>query len=161
MIKFDVVKIQKPDDVNAILGQSHFIKTVEDLEEILVTSVPGIKFGIAFCESSGPRLIRYTGNDEELTKLAIDNAQNVGAGHFFIILLRAAYPINVLNSIKHCQEVVNIYAASANPIEVIIAETEQGRGVMGVIDGLTPIGVEGEEEKKARHEFLRKIGYKK
>lgn len=161
MLKFEVIKIQKPEDVNAILGQSHFIKTIEDLEEILVTSVPGIKYGIAFCESSGPRLIRHTGNDEELTKLAIDNAKNVGAGHFFIILLRAAYPINVLNSIKHCQEVVNIYAASANPIEVIIAETEQGRGVMGVIDGLTPLGVEGEEEKKTRHEFLRKIGYKK
>ncbi len=161
MLKFDVVKIVKPDDVNSILGQSHFIKTVEDIEEILVTSVPGIKFGIAFCESSGPRLIRYSGNDEELTNLAIENAKNVGAGHFFILLLRNSFPINVLNSLKHCQEIVNIYAASANPVEVIVAETEQGRGVMGVIDGLSPLGVECPEDKKARHEFLRKIGYKK
>ncbi len=161
MLKFDIVKIVKPDDVNSILGQSHFIKTVEDIEEILVTSVPGIKFGIAFCESSGPRLIRYSGNDEELTNLAIENAKNVGAGHFFILLLRNSFPINVLNSLKNCQEIVNIYAASANPVEVIVAETEQGRGVMGVIDGLSPIGVETPEDKKARHEFLRKIGYKK
>jgi len=161
MLKWDVVKIEKPEDVNAILGQSHFIKTVEDLEEILVTSVPGIKFGIAFCESSGPRLIRFAGNDDELTKLAIENAQKVGAGHFFIILIRGAYPINILNAIKHCQEVANIYCASANPIEVIVAETEQGRGVMGVIDGLSPLGVETEEDKRKRHEFLRKLGYKK
>ncbi|MEO0199098.1 MAG: adenosine-specific kinase [candidate division WOR-3 bacterium] len=161
MLKFDVIKIQKPDDINAILGQAHFIKTVEDLEEILITSVPGIKFGIAFCESSGPRLIRYTGNDEELTKLAIENALNVGAGHFFIILIKSAFPINVLNAIKHCQEVANIYAASANPIEVIIAETEQGRGIMGVIDGYSPLGVESESDKAKRYEFLRKIGYKK
>uniref|UniRef100_A0A7V3ZXZ7 Adenosine monophosphate-protein transferase n=1 Tax=candidate division WOR-3 bacterium TaxID=2052148 RepID=A0A7V3ZXZ7_UNCW3 len=161
MVKFDVVKIQKPDDVNAILGQSHFIKTVEDIEEILITSVPGVKFGLAFCESSGPRLIRYTGNDEELVNLAIENAKRVACGHFFILLLRNAYPINVLNAIKHCQEVVNIYCASANPIEVIVAETEQGRGVMGVVDGLAPLGVEGSEDKKARYEFLRKIGYKK
>ncbi|MEO0258032.1 MAG: adenosine-specific kinase [candidate division WOR-3 bacterium] len=161
MLKFDVIKIQKPDDINAILGQAHFIKTVEDLEEILITSVPGIKFGIAFCESSGPRLIRYTGNDEELTKLAIENALNVGAGHFFIILIKSAFPINVLNAIKHCQEVANIYAASANQIEVIIAETEQGRGIMGVIDGYSPLGVESESDKAKRYEFLRKIGYKK
>jgi hypothetical protein len=161
VVKFDVVKIQKPDDMNVILGQSHFIKTVEDLEEILVSSVPGIKYGIAFCESSGPRLVRYAGNDEELTRLAIENAKNVGAGHFFIILLSGAYPINILNSIKNCQEVVNIYAASANPIEVIIAQTDQGRGVMGVIDGLSPLGIESADDKKARHEFLRKIGYKK
>ena len=161
MLRFEVIKIQKPDDVNAILGQSHFIKTVEDIEETLVTSVPGIKFGLAFCESSGPRLIRYTGNDEELVNLAIENAKNVASGHFFILLLRNAYPINVLNAIKQCQEVVNIYCASANPIEVIVAETEQGRGVMGVVDGLTPLGVEGPDDKKVRHEFLRKIGYKK
>ncbi|MDI6851101.1 MAG: adenosine-specific kinase [bacterium] len=161
MVRFEAVKIQKPDDVNAILGQSHFIKTVEDIEEILITSVPNIKFGLAFCESSGPRLIRYAGNDEELVNLAIENAKNVASGHFFILLMRNAYPINVLNAIKHCQEVVNIYCASANPIEVIIAETEQGRGVMGVIDGQPPLGVEGPEDKKTRHEFLRKIGYKK
>jgi len=161
MLRFEVIKIQKPDDVNAILGQSHFIKTVEDIEETLVTSVPGIKFGLAFCESSGPRLIRYTGNDEELVNLAIENAKNVASGHFFILLLRNVYPINVLNAIKQCQEVVNIYCASANPIEVIVAETEQGRGVMGVVDGLTPLGVEGPDDKKVRHEFLRKIGYKK
>ncbi|MEO0278918.1 MAG: adenosine-specific kinase, partial [candidate division WOR-3 bacterium] len=109
----------------------------------------------------GPRLIRYTGNDEELTKLAIENALNVGAGHFFIILIKSAFPINVLNAIKHCQEVANIYAASANPIEVIIAETEQGRGIMGVIDGYSPLGVESESDKAKRYEFLRKIGYKK
>ncbi|HRD23366.1 MAG TPA: adenosine-specific kinase [Candidatus Hydrothermia bacterium] len=161
MLTFDVVEIQKPDEINVILGQSHFIKTVEDIEEIIVTSVPGVKFALAFCESSGPRLIRYAGNDEILTKLAIENAKNVGAGHFFIILLHRAYPINILNALKQCQEVANIYAASANPLEVVVAQTENGRGVLGVIDGQTPLGVETAEDAKNRYEFLRKIGYKK
>jgi len=159
-IKFDVVKIEKPDEINAIIGQSHFIKTVEDIHEALVTSVPGIKFGMAFCESSGPRLVRFTGTDDELIELAKKNALKVGAGHFFIILLRNAYPINVLNTIKSVQEVVTIFAASANPIEVIVAETEQGRGVMGVIDGQPPLGIEGDEDVAKRKQFLRKIGYK-
>ncbi len=159
-MELKVVKIEKPEEVNVILGQSHFIKTVEDLHEALVTAFPGIKFGLAFLESSGPRLVRHTGTDPELEELAIKNAQNIGAGHSFIILLRNAYPINVLEKIKHVDEVVNIYAATANPLEVIIAETEQGRGILGVIDGKPPLGVEKEEDIKARKEFLRKIGYK-
>jgi len=157
---FKVVKVEKPEEVNVIVGQSHFIKTVEDLYEALVTSVPGIKFGIAFCESSGPRLVRWAGNDEDLLELARKNALNIGAGHFFIILLRNAFPINVMKAIKNVDEVVNIYAATANPLEVVIAETEQGRGIMGVIDGQPPLGVEGDEDIAKRKEFLRKIGYK-
>ncbi len=157
---FKVVKVEKPEEVNVIVGQSHFIKTVEDLYEALVTSVPGIKFGIAFCESSGPRLVRWAGNDEELLELARKNALNIGAGHFFIILLCNAFPINVMKAIKNVDEVVNIYAATANPLEVVIAETEQGRGIMGVIDGQPPLGVEGDEDIAKRKEFLRKIGYK-
>ncbi len=159
-MELKVVKIEKPEDVNAILGQSHFIKTVEDLYEALVTSVPGIKFGLAFNEASGPRLVRWAGNDDELTELARKNALNVGAGHFFIILLRNAFPINVMKAIKNVDEVVNIFAASANPIEVVVAETEQGRGVLGVIDGEPPLGVEGDEDIAKRKDFLRKIGYK-
>ncbi len=154
------VKIEKPEEVNFILGQSHFIKTVEDLYEALITSFPGIKFGLAFCESSGPRLIRYTGNDEEMIELAKKNAMNIGAGHIFIIFLKNAYPINVLNRIKNVQEVCRIFCATANPCEVIIAETEQGRGVLGVVDGFSPLGFEKEEDIKCRKEFLRKIGYK-
>ena len=159
-MELKVVKVEKPEEVNLILGQSHFIKTVEDLHEALVTSVPGIKFGLSFCESSGKRLVRWTGNDEELVELAKKNALNIGAGHSFIILLRNAYPINVMKAVKNVDEVVNIYAATANPLEVIIAETEQGRGILGVIDGEPPLGVEGDEDIAWRKDFLRKIGYK-
>jgi adenosine/AMP kinase len=159
-MEFQAVKIQTPEGANVILGQSHFIKTVEDLYEILVSSVPGGKFGIAFCESSGPCLIRAAGTDEELRQAAIRNAQAVGAGHVFVLILKEAYPINVLNAVKQCQEVCSVYCASANPVEVIVAVTEQGRGVMGVVDGLPPKGVETESDVAARKEFLRKIGYK-
>ena len=155
------VKIEVPSGFNMILGQSHFIKTVEDIYEALITSSPNIKFGIAFCESSGPALIRYDGNDEKSIELALDIAKKVSAGHFFVIVLNGSYPINVLNRIKMVQEVVTLYCATANPVEVIIAETDLGRGVLGVIDGLKSKGIEDEEEKRKRHEFLRKLGYKK
>jgi adenosine/AMP kinase len=140
----EVVQIAIPHGVNVIIGQSHFIKTVEDLYEALITSVPGIKFGIAFCEASGKRLIRHEGNDEELRRLAIEAARAIGAGHVFVIYIRDAWPINVLNAIKNVHEVVRIYAATANPLQVIVGKTDQGRAVLGVVDGFTPIGVEGE-----------------
>jgi uncharacterized protein len=159
-MEFRAVAIQTPEGANVILGQSHFIKTIEDLYEILVSSVPGAKFGVAFCESSGPCLIRSAGNDQPLRDVAITNAQAVGAGHFFVVILKDAYPINVLNAIKQCQEVCTIYCASANPIEVILAITGQGRGVMGVVDGLPPKGVEAADDVTARKDFLRTIGYK-
>lgn len=159
-MEFQAVTIQTPEGANVILGQSHFIKTVEDLYEILVSSVPGAKFGIAFCESSGPCLIRCAGNDESLRDAAVRNAQAVAAGHFFVVVLKEAYPINVLNAIKQCQEVCTIYCASANPVEVVVAVTAQGRGVMGVVDGLSPKGVEAPADAAARKDFLRKIGYK-
>jgi adenosine/AMP kinase len=159
-MEFQAVAIQTPEGANVILGQSHFIKTVEDLYEILVSSVPGAKFGVAFCESSGPCLIRFAGNDQPLRDAAIRNAQAVGAGHFFVVVLRDAFPINVLNAIKQCQEVCTIYCASANPVEVVVAVTGQGRGVMGVVDGLSPKGVEAPGDVTARKDFLRKIGYK-
>jgi len=155
-----IVKIQKPDDVNLILGQSHFIKTVEDLYEVLVNNVPGIKFGLAFVESSGACKVRSEGNDPELKKIAEDNALEIGAGHSFLVLLENAYPINVLNAIKDIPEVCNIYCASANPVEVVIAETQMGRGILGVIDGLKPQGIESQEDIAWRKKFLRKIGYK-
>ncbi len=160
-IRFEVVEVPIPEGANVIIGQSHFIKTVEDIYEALVNSVPGIKFGLAFNEASGKRLIRYEGNDEELVKLAIDVARKIGAGHTFVLYIRNAWPINVLNALKHVPEVVRIYVATANPLQVIVAETNQGRAVVGVVDGYTPLGVEGDEDKKERHEFLRKIGYKK
>ena len=159
-MEFQVVTILSPEGANVILGQSHFIKTIEDLHEILVSSVPGAKFGVAFCESSGPCLIRSAGNDESLRETAARNAQAVGAGHFFVVVLKDAYAINVLNAIKQCPEVCTIYCASANPIEVIVAVTEQGRGVMGVVDGFPPKGVESASDVTARKDFLRKIGYK-
>ena len=159
-MEFEAVAIQTPEGANVILGQSHFIKTVEDLYEILVSTVPGAKFGIAFCESSGPCLIRSAGNDEGLREVAIQNAQAVAAGHFFVVVLQDAYPINVLNAVKQCQEVCNIYCASANQIEVVVAVTTQGRGVMGVVDGLIPQGVESPADVLARKDFLRRIGYK-
>jgi len=161
MINFHVIDIKPPEGVNVILGISHFIKTVEDLYEALITASPTIKFGIAFCEASGPTLIRYDGNDDELIKLAVEYAKKVSAGHFFVITLRDAYPINVLNRIKNVQEVVSLLAATANPIQIIIAETKQGRAVLGVVDGFKSKGVEDEEAKKERHKFLREIGYKK
>jgi uncharacterized protein len=155
-----LIKINKPDEINLILGQSHFIKTVEDLYEVLVNAVPGIKFGFAFAESSGACKIRSEGNDSELKKLAAENAYTIGAGHSFIVFLRNAYPINVLNAIKNIPEVCNIFCATANPVEVIVAESDTGRGIIGVIDGLKPKGLESEEDVKWRKDLLRKIGYK-
>ena len=154
------VRVEKPDEVNLILGQSHFIKTVEDLHEALVTAVPGIKFGLAFCESSGPALVRWSGTDPELTELAKQNAFKLAAGHAFIIFLKESYPINVLGAVKGVPEVCRIFCATANPVEVILAETEQGRGILGVIDGLRSKGIETEQDIQERKELLRKIGYK-
>jgi uncharacterized protein len=159
-MELKTVKIQKPDDANLILGQSHFIKTVEDLHEALVNTVPGIKFGLAFCESSGPCLVRYSGTESELTELAKDNALSLSAGHSFIVFLRNSYPVNVLNALKNVPEVCTIFCATANPVEVIIAESEQGRGILGVIDGLKSKGIETGKDIEERKTFLRKIGYK-
>ena len=155
------VRIEKPDTHNVILGQSHFIKTVEDMHEALVTSVPGIAFGLAFCEASGDRLIRYDGNDDELVKAAIENAQKIAAGHVFVLLIRNAWPINILSEVKKVPEVLSILCATANPVQAIVAETNQGRALLGVVDGFKPLGVEDEAKKKERIEFLRKIGYKR
>lgn len=154
------MKLETPEGCNLILGQSHFIKTVEDIYEAMTTSTPTVKFGLAFCESSGERLVRVEGNDDDLKEAAAENALRLGCGHSFVVLMRDAYPINVLNQLKVVPEVCTIYAATANPLEVIVAETDQGRGVLGVIDGQKPVGVEGEEGVKWRKEFLRKIGYK-
>jgi len=159
-MEIKTVKIEKPDEVNLILGQSHFIKTVEDLYEALVTAVPGIKFGLAFCESSGACLVRWIGTDDEMTELAKKNAYALSAGHAFIIFLRNAYPINVLNAIKMVPEVCRIFCATANAVEVVIAEGETGRGILGVIDGLKSKGIEDEEGIAWRTGFLRQIGYK-
>jgi hypothetical protein len=159
-LEFKTVKVEVPEDCNVILGMAHFIKTIEDLYEALVNAVPNIKFGIGFCESSGPCLVRHEGNDRELRRLAAEKAFEIACGHSFIIFLKKAYPINVLDKIKKVPEVCTIYAATSNPLEVIIAETKQGRGIVGVIDGLKSKGIETEEDKKARKEFLRKIGYK-
>lgn len=153
--------VRIPEGSNVIIGRSHFIKTVEDIYEVLVTSVPGVKFGLAFNEASGKRLVRFEGNDEELVKAAIETALNIGAGHIFVLFIRNAYPINILNQLKNIQEVVSIYVATANPVEVLVAETTQGRAIIGVVDGYTPLGVETDEDKRERKEFLRKIGYKK
>ncbi len=154
------VRFDKPDDLNVILGQSHFIKTVEDLHEALVGAVPGLRFGIAFCESSGPRLVRWSGNDEELIDVAVRNARAIGAGHSFVIALREGFPINVLNAVKAVPEVCGIYCASANPLEVIVAETDRGRAILGVVDGGSPLGVETEEDVAERKAVLRRFGYK-
>lgn len=159
-MKFINIPIEKPAEINFILAQSHFIKTVEDCYETLVEAVPGIKFGLAFCEASGEKKIRKAGTDNETIDLAVKNAKNVGAGHSLFIFLKNAFPINVLNRIKNLSEVTHIYCATANPTEVIVAETEQGRGIMGVVDGGSPVGVENKKEEKERKEFLRKIGYK-
>ncbi|MEM0169934.1 MAG: adenosine-specific kinase [Thermoplasmata archaeon] len=156
-----IVEIEKPDpEINIIVGQTHFIKTAEDLYEALITSSPNAKFGLAFCEASGKRLVRYEGNDEILVKYAIKNALNVGAGHFFIIMLKNVYPINVLNNIKNVQEILTLYAATSNPLKIVLFEDNEMRAILGIMDGFKPLGVEGEEDKKERKEFLRKIGYK-
>ncbi len=154
------VKIEKPAEYNIIIGQSHFIKTVEDIHEAMVGAVPGIKFGMAFCESSGACLVRSTGTDDGLKKLAEKNALAIGAGHSFVIIMKDSYPINVLNAIKNVPEVCGIYCATANPVELIIAESGGGRGILGVIDGAKPEGVEDEAGVKWRKDLLRKIGYK-
>lgn len=155
------VKIDAPAETNLILGQTHFIKSAEDLYEALVNTVPGIKFGLAFCEASGKRLVRGEGNDEELKNAAETNALALGCGHTFIIFMRNAYPINVLNAIKNVQEVCSIFCATANPVEAIIAETAQGRGILGVVDGESPKGIEGGKDIQDRKAFLRNIGYKR
>jgi adenosine/AMP kinase len=159
-VEFKLLKIKVPKECNVILGMAHFIKTVEDLYEALISSVPNIKFGIGFCESSGPCLVRCTGNDEELKNLVSRQALELGCGHCFIIFLKNAYPINVLDKIKQVPEVCSILAATANPLEVLVAETEQGRGILGVIDGSKSKGIETEKDVEARKDFLRKIGYK-
>ena len=159
-MEFTTTKIEPPKDCNVILGMAHFIKTAEDLYEALVNTVPSIKFGIGFCESSGPCLVRCEGNDEELKRLAAKTAFTLAAGHSFVIFMKNAYPINVLDKIRQVPEVCTIHAATANPLEVIIAETEQGRGIIGVVDGFKSKGIETESDVEARKEFLRKIGYK-
>ena len=159
-MEIKIIGIEKPEDSNFILGQSHFIKTVEDLHETLVSTVPGIKFGLAFCEASGPKLVRFSGNDNELIKLAQTNALKIGAGHSFIIFIKNAFPVNLLNAIRNVPEVCSIFCATANPTSVIIGEVGKGRAILGVIDGESPLGIENEKEIKERKEFLRKIGYK-
>ncbi len=159
-MEMHIVGVEVPEGVNLILGQTHFIKTTEDLYEIIATSVPQAKFGVAFSEASGPCLIRTEGNDEGLIASCVKALQAIGAGHVFCIFLKNAFPINVLNQIKNCQEVCRIFCATANPVQVVVASTDQGKGVLGVIDGFPPKGVETAEDKAARKTFLRKIGYK-
>ena len=159
-MELKTIRLKFPEGCNVILGQTHFIKTVEDLYEVLVGAVPGIQFGLAFNEASGPCLVRREGTDTELIEVAVNNIQEVGAGHTFFIVLRNAFPINVLNAVKACQEVCTVFCATANPVEVIVAETAQGRGIIGVVDGSSPKGVEGEEEIKHRKELLRRFKYK-
>lgn len=153
-------RIEVPDSSSMVIGTSHFIKTVEDLYEVLVAGVPGIKFGLAFCEASGPCLIRHVGNDSELEDAAVKNAVRLSAGHSFIVFMRNAFPVNVLNAIKSVPEVCTVHCATANPVEVVLAETEQGNGILGVVDGFRSKGVENESDVRERREFLRKIGYK-
>jgi len=159
-MELKTVSVDKPFDTNFILGQAHFIKTVEDLHEAVVSTVPSARFGIAFCESSGPRLVRVSGNDEALQQIAARNALAVGAGHSFFVFLEGAYPINVLNAIKAIPEVCRIYCATANPTTVIVAEIGEGRAILGVVDGSSPVGIEAEEDRAKRIEFLRRLGYK-
>ena len=160
-LDLDLVTIKKPEEANIVIGQSHFIKTVEDIYEVLVSTVPSIKFGLAFCEASGACLIRVEGNDDELKKIAVDNALNIGCGHSFVIIMKEAYPINVLNQIKNIPEVCRIFCATANPLQVIVASSDQGQGILGVIDGFTPKGVEADADIQWRKDLLRKIGYKR
>lgn len=160
-MNLELVQIEKPEEINFILGQSHFIKTVEDIHEALVTAVPGIRFGLAFCEASNPRLVRWSGNDEAMLQLARKNALAVGAGHCFILFLAEGfYPVNVLNAVKQVPEVCRVFCATANLTEVVVAVTEHGRGILGVIDGQPPLGVEAEEDIAARKSLLRRFGYK-
>ncbi len=159
-MELEAVPIQKPEDLNVIVGQSHFIKTVEDLHEALAGSSPHLHFGIAFCESSGPRLIRHSGNDEALVELAVRAAGAIAAGHVFVIFLRDGYPVNVLNALKAIPELCTIFCATANPVEVIVARTDAGRGVLGVVDGQPPLGVETEHDVEERKKLLRRFGYK-
>ena len=161
MVQLETVRPQFPSDTNLIIGQSHFIKTVEDIYEAVVSTVPSAKFGVAFNEASGPCLTRFEGNDDELKDVAVRNAQNIGAGHVFVLVIRNAYPINLLRSLRQVDEVCSIFCATANPVEVIVAVSVQGRGVMGVIDGSAPKGVEGPVDINAREEMLRKFGYKR
>lgn len=160
-MELTTVDLSFPEGCNLILGQSHFIKTVEDLYEAMVNSVPGAKFGVAFCEASGPCLIRHDGTDPELEACAVSNAERVGAGHSFVIVMSNVFPLNVLPKIRDCHEVVRIFCATANPVTVVLARTNQGNGILGVIDGFAPQGVEGEDDRRQRLDFLRKIGYKR
>jgi hypothetical protein len=159
-MELKIIKIEKPEELNMILGHSHFIKTVEDIYEAMVNTVPGAKFGLAFCESSGPCLVRCTGTDEDLVELAKKNAFNLAAGHSFILFMKDMFPINVLNAVKNVPEVCRIFCATANPVEVLIVETELGRGIVGVVDGFISKGIETETDIQHRKEFLRTIGYK-
>jgi adenosine/AMP kinase len=155
------VALDLPADANLIFGQAHFIKTIEDLAEIVVTSVPAARFGIAFCEASGPCLIRTEGNDPELVEAAVSNAERVASGHAFFVLLRGAFPINVLTAVKACPEVCQVFCATANPVQALVAQSDQGRGVLGVVDGLSPRGREQDQARGERREFLRRLGYKR
>lgn len=155
-----VVLIERPEDLNVVIGQAHFVKTVEDIHEALVSTSPHLRFGLAFCEASGKCLVRRSGNDEQLVEFAVRNARAIGAGHCFVVFLREGYPVNVLNQLKLVPEICNIYSATANPVEVLVAETELGRGILGVIDGSVPVGVESEDEVAERKALLRSIGYK-
>ena len=159
-LSWDVVRIDKPDDLNVVIGQAHFIKTVEDLHEALVGVSPSLRFGLAFCEASGPRLVRRSGNDDELVELATRNALAIAAGHCFVIFLRDGFPVNILNPVKAVPEVCKIYCATANPVEVVVAVTPLGRGIAGVIDGEPPLGVETDDDVAKRRDLLRAIGYK-
>ena len=159
-MELTTVRIEKPEDSNVVIGQTHFIKSVEDIAEAMVNSVPGVKFGIAFCEASGPCLVRAEGNDPALKELAAKNALNLSSGHAFIVIMKGAFPVNVLRNIRDVYEVCNIFCATANPVEVVIAETALGRGIMGVVDGEKTKGVEGEADEADRKAFLRRIGYK-
>ncbi len=159
-MELHIVPIDKPDDLNVIVGQSHFIKTVEDVHEALVGVSPHLRFGIAFCEASGPRLVRRSGNDDELVELATKNALAVGAGHAFFVFLREGYPVNVLNQLRRVPEVCGIFCATANPLEIVVAESDQGRGIIGVIDGSAPAGIETDADVADRMQLLRTIGYK-
>ena len=159
-LSWEVVPVEKPDDLNVVIGQAHFIKTVDDLHEALAGVSPSLRFGVAFCEASGPRLVRRSGNDDELDALATDNARAIGAGHCFVILLRDGFPLNVLNPVKAVPEVCGIYCATANPVDVVVAVTPRGRGIVGVVDGEPPLGVETDEDVTERRELLRTIGYK-
>jgi adenosine/AMP kinase len=160
-LDFKLIDIEKPEEINFILGQSHFIKTVEDIHEALVSAVPGIKFGLAFCEASGPKLIRWSGTDKKMTSLAKKNAKKIGSGHSFIIFLgEGFFPLNILKTLQSVVEIVSIFCATANPTQVIVGETQKGRGILGVIDGGSPEGIENEKDVVKRKKFLRNIGYK-